>query len=29
VGGLPEIKDYFTLFDHDLDAIAAAMGGTK
>ncbi|MBP7146814.1 MAG: zinc ABC transporter substrate-binding protein [Acidobacteria bacterium] len=25
VGGLPEITDYFALFDHDLDAFVAAM----
>jgi len=27
VGGLPDIKDYFGLFDHDIDAFVAAMKG--
>lgn len=27
VGGLPEIKDYFALFDHNIDAFVAAMKG--
>jgi len=27
VGGLPEIKDYFDLFDHDIDLLVAALGG--
>ena len=27
VGGLPEIKDYFALFDHDIDAFDGAMKG--
>jgi zinc/manganese transport system substrate-binding protein len=27
VGGLPEIKDYFSLFDHDVDAFVATMQG--
>lgn len=26
VGGIPEIKDYFALFDTDVDALAKAMG---
>ncbi|MDP9121878.1 MAG: metal ABC transporter substrate-binding protein [Acidobacteriota bacterium] len=29
VGGVPAIKDYFSLFDTDLDAFAAAMKGRK
>jgi zinc/manganese transport system substrate-binding protein len=29
VGGIPAIKDYFTLFDTDIDAFAAAMKGAK
>ena len=29
VGGVPEIGDYFALFDHDLAAIAAALGGAR
>src|SRR5262245_29243008 len=29
VGGLPEIKDYFSLFDHDIDAFVNAMKGSK
>jgi len=29
VGGTPEIKDYFALFDHDIDLLARALGGTK
>ncbi|HVT58390.1 MAG TPA: metal ABC transporter substrate-binding protein [Thermoanaerobaculia bacterium] len=29
VGGVPEIKDYFGLFDHDLDAFVAAMKGSR
>jgi zinc/manganese transport system substrate-binding protein len=29
VGGVPEIKDYFGLFDHDIDAFAAAMKAKK
>ena len=29
VGGIPAIKDYFTLFDHDIDAFVAAMKGEK
>ena len=27
VGGLPEIKDYFDLFDYDIDALVKALGG--
>jgi zinc/manganese transport system substrate-binding protein len=27
VGGVPEIKDYFGLFDHDIDTFVAAMAG--
>jgi len=27
VGGLPEIKDYFELFDHDIDELVKALGG--
>ncbi|MBZ5640582.1 MAG: metal ABC transporter substrate-binding protein [Acidobacteriia bacterium] len=27
VGGAPEIKDYFSLFDHDIDGFVAAMKG--
>jgi len=27
VGGLPEIKDYFTLFDHDIDELVKALKG--
>ena len=27
VGGLPEIKDYFGLFDHDVDALVKALKG--
>jgi ABC-type Zn uptake system ZnuABC Zn-binding protein ZnuA len=27
VGGIPEIKDYFSLFDVNLAALAAALGG--
>ncbi len=29
VGGLPAIKDYFSLFDHDLQAFVNAMKGKK
>jgi zinc/manganese transport system substrate-binding protein len=29
VGGTPEIKDYFSLFDHDIDAFVNAMKGSK
>ncbi|HKF43121.1 MAG TPA: metal ABC transporter substrate-binding protein [Thermoanaerobaculia bacterium] len=29
VGGIPEIKDYFSLFDHDVNAFADAMKGKK
>jgi len=29
VGGVPQIKDYFGLFDYDLDAFVAAMKGKK
>jgi len=29
VGGIPAIKDYFSLFDHDIDAFVAAMKGQK
>jgi zinc/manganese transport system substrate-binding protein len=29
VGGVPEIKDYFSLFDYDINAFVAAMKGTK
>jgi ABC-type Zn uptake system ZnuABC Zn-binding protein ZnuA len=29
VGGIPEIKDYFSLFDHDIDAFVAAMKSKK
>jgi ABC-type Zn uptake system ZnuABC Zn-binding protein ZnuA len=29
VGGVPEIKDYFGLFDYDLDAFMSAMKGKK
>jgi zinc/manganese transport system substrate-binding protein len=29
VGGIPVIKDYFSLFDYDLDAFAKAMKGKK
>ncbi|HEY7368769.1 MAG TPA: metal ABC transporter substrate-binding protein [Thermoanaerobaculia bacterium] len=29
VGGLPEIKDYFSLFDYDIDAFVNAMKGVK
>ena len=29
VGGMPEIKDYFGLFDYDVDAFVAAMKGKK
>ncbi len=29
VGGVPEIGDYFALFDRDLAAIAAALGGAR
>jgi len=29
VGGVPEIKDYFSLFDYDLDAFVAAMKGKR
>jgi len=29
VGGVPEIKDYFALFDVDVDALVHALGGTK
>ena len=28
VGGTPEIKDYFSLFDTDVDALVKALGGT-
>jgi ABC-type Zn uptake system ZnuABC Zn-binding protein ZnuA len=27
VGGTPEMKDYFSLFDHDIDAFVKAMKG--
>jgi zinc/manganese transport system substrate-binding protein len=29
VGGVPEIKDYFELFDHDIDSFVGAMKGKK
>jgi hypothetical protein len=29
VGGVPAIKDYFDLFDYDIDAFVAAMKGKK
>ncbi len=29
VGGIPDIKDYFSLFDTDLDALVSAMRGKK
>ena len=29
VGGIPEIKDYFSLFDHNIDAIVAANKGKR
>lgn len=29
VGGIPEIKDYFSLFDHDVDAFVNAVKGKK
>jgi zinc/manganese transport system substrate-binding protein len=29
VGGIPEIKDYFSLFDRDIDAFVNAMKGKK
>ena len=29
VGGVPEIKDYFGLFDRDVDTFVAAMKGKK
>src|SRR5712692_1896815 len=29
VGGTPDIKDYFSLFDHDINAFVDAMQGTK
>jgi zinc/manganese transport system substrate-binding protein len=29
VGGIPEIKDYFSLFDYDLNAFVSAMKGNK
>ena len=29
VGGVPEIKDYFGLFDHDIDTFVGAMKGKK
>jgi len=29
VGGVPEIKDYFSLFDYDIDAFVNAMKGKK
>jgi len=29
VGGVPAIKDYFDLFDYDIDALVAAMKGKK
>jgi len=29
VGGAPEIKDYFSLFDYDINAFVGAMKGTK
>jgi len=29
VGGIPEIKDYFSHFDHDIDAFVNAMKGKK
>jgi hypothetical protein len=29
VGGLPQIKDYFSLFDYDVDAFVNAMKGKK
>ncbi len=29
VGGIPGIKDYFSLFDHDIDAFVKAMQGKK
>ncbi|MDQ6893348.1 MAG: metal ABC transporter substrate-binding protein [Acidobacteriota bacterium] len=29
VGGVPEIKDYFSIFDHDIDLFVKAMGTKK
>ena len=29
VGGVPEIGDYFALFDHDLRLLAEALGGAR
>lgn len=29
VGGVPEIKTYFDLFDHDLDALVRALGSAR
>ena len=29
VGGIPEIKDYFSLFDHNIDALVNAVKGKK
>ena len=29
VGGIPEIKDYFSLFDHNIDAFVNAVKGKK
>jgi ABC-type Zn uptake system ZnuABC Zn-binding protein ZnuA len=29
VGGIPEIKDYFSLFDHDIDLFVKAMSSRK
>ena len=29
VGGVPEIKDYFSVFDHDIDLFVKAMGTKK
>ena len=29
VGGIPQIKDYFALFDYDIDALVNALTGKK
>jgi ABC-type Zn uptake system ZnuABC Zn-binding protein ZnuA len=29
VGGIPQIKDYFALFDYDIDALANALKGKR
>jgi ABC-type Zn uptake system ZnuABC Zn-binding protein ZnuA len=29
VGGVPEIHDYFELFDHDIGLLTAALGGVR